>query len=164
MTLHLFLYLLLGGLLSGSVVAAVLGLWLTRRTGRRTWKERSMSELLGPLHMQLARTGRAYRSYMARKTFLEAKILREGNLAIRDLLLRKPHLIPPVLFEDASRLVEHYDRWFEEYERLRSAENPALESRFVFAGRNEFPFPSDAEARFHDAYQRYWNELYRDLG
>src|SRR3954449_2846055 len=110
MTLHLFLYLLLSGVLSGSVMAAVLGLLLSRRTeifrSRRSWKERSVSELLGPLHMQLVRTKRAYDRYTARNIFLEAKVLYQGNLAIRDLLLQAPHLIPPDLLEDAARLIE----------------------------------------------------------
>jgi hypothetical protein len=160
----LFVYLFLSGVLSGSVMAALLGLVLARRTDlfrpRRTWKERSVSELLGPLHMQLERTGRAYKSYLSRRTFLEAKVLHQGNLAIRDLLLKTPHLIPPALLEDAARLVEHYDRWLEEYERLRSAENPDLETPFVFVGPEGFRFPSDAEARFHEVYKNYWNELY----
>lgn len=166
MTFNLFLYLLLSGLLSGSVMAAALGLVLARRTdifrSRRTWKERSVSELLGPMHMQLDRTRRAFDCYTARNTFLEAKVLRDGNLAIRDLLLKTPHLIPPDLLEDASRLIEHYDRWLEEYDRVRDAENPNLDSPFVFVGPKGFPFPSDAEIRFQKAYKEYWNELYNE--
>lgn len=166
MTLNLFLYLLLSGALSGSVMAGVLGLLLARRTdifrSRRTWKERSVSELLGPIHMQLERTRRAFHRYTARNTFLEAKVLRDGNLAVRDLLLKTPHLIPPHLLEDASRFVEHYDRWLEEYERVRSAQNPDLDSPFVFVGRKGFPFPRNEEARFHETYKTYWEELYHE--
>jgi hypothetical protein len=112
------------------------------------------------MHMQLDRTRRALDRYTAKNTYLEAKVLRDGNLAIRDLLLKVPHLIPPNLLEDASRLVEHYDRWLEEYERVRSAESPDLDSQFVFVGPKGFPFPSDAETRFHEAYKTYWNDLY----
>lgn len=110
--------------------------------------------------MQMERTRRAFDCYTAKNIFLEAKVLRDGNLTIRDLLLTTPHLIPPALLDDASRLVEHYDRWLEEYERVRSAENPDLDSPFVFVGPKGFPFPSDAETRFHQAFKEYWNELY----
>lgn len=160
-----FLQLLLSGLLSGSVMAGLLGLLLARRTdifrSRRSWKERSVAELLGPIHMQLERTRRAVARYRTKNTFLEAEVLRQGNLAVRDLLLKVPHLIPPALLEDASRLVEHYDRWLEEYERLRGSENPNLDALFVFVGPKGFPFPSDAEVRFHRIYQSYWNDLYK---
>src|SRR4030095_7978465 len=98
-----FWQLLLSGLLSGTFMAGIVGLLLARRTdifwSPRTWEERSVSELLGPIHMQLDRTGRAFDYYTAKNTYLEAKVLRDGNLAIRDLLLKVPHLIPPALLE-----------------------------------------------------------------
>ena len=161
-----FVYLMLSGLLSGTFMAALLGLILARRTdifrSQRGWKERSVSDLLAPIHMQLERTGRAFKRYEAKNTFLEAKVLREGNVTIRDLLLKNAHLIPPHLLEDASRLVEHYDRWLEEYAKVRDEQSPSLDSPFVFVGPQGFPFPSDAEARFHETFHKYWRDLYSD--
>jgi hypothetical protein len=161
-----FINLLLSGLVSGSVMAALLGMVLARKTdlfrSRRTWKERSIADLLGPIYMQFERTKRAFKRYDANNTFLEAKVIREGNVTIRDLLLKNTHLVPPDLLEDAARLVEHYDRWLEEYEKLRSAESPDLESPFVFVGPKGFLFPRDAEERFKATFKKYWHELYAE--
>lgn len=78
-----------------------------------------MTELLGPVAIQLDRTQRAFQRWQAHNVFLESKVIREGNLAIRDLLLLKPHLMPPDLLTDAGLLIEHYDRWLEEFARVR---------------------------------------------
>jgi hypothetical protein len=58
--------------------------------------------------------------------------------------------------------VEHYDRWLEEYARVRDEQNPDLDSPFVFAGPKGFPFPTDAEMHFHEAFRNYWQELFGD--
>jgi len=87
-------------------------------------------------------------------------VIRDGNLAIRDILLANALLIPPSLFDDAAKLIEHYDRWYEEFERLRLTEKPELESRFVFLGPQGLRFPSEAEARFQEAFRQYSSELY----
>jgi hypothetical protein len=61
------------------------------------WKQKSVSQLLGPLYMQFDRTQRAYKCWDAKNLFLEGKVIRDGNLTIRDLLLCKADLIPPEL-------------------------------------------------------------------
>jgi hypothetical protein len=172
-----FVRSLLGGIVSGSVIAAFLGALLQRRTeeikseyaktaaifqSTRTWKERSVSELLGPLYIQFDRTKRAFRRWEEKNLYLEAKVIGAGNLTMRDLLLTKPHLIPPELLEDAGQLVEHYDRWLEEYEKLRQSKKPDLDTPFAFAGTHGFPFPGAAETKFKDAFRSLWRELYID--
>jgi hypothetical protein len=162
--------LIVGSLLSGSVIAAVLGFVFNRQLERsrtifvstRAWKERSVSELLGPVYIQLDRTERAFRRYSGQNLFLEAKVLREGNLAVRDLLLAKADLIPPDLLKDAGELIEHYDRWAEEFERVRAAEKPDLDTPFVFVGPQGYPFPRPAADRFQQAFGAIWKELYAD--
>jgi hypothetical protein len=129
-------------------------------TSERAWKESSVSELLGPMTLQLDRTNRAFQRYRGKNDYLEAKVLREGNLTIRDLLLGKAHLIPPDLLDDAGRLVEHYDRWLEKFEELRGEKSPKLNEQFVFVGPDGYPFPGDAEMRFRQRYRELWNELY----
>ena len=86
--------------------------------------------------------------------------MKTGNETIRDLLLTKGHLIPPELLEDAGKLVEHYDVWLEKFEKQRSSENPDPEAKFVFAGPDGFPFPSESEKRFQDKFRAYWGDLY----
>jgi len=157
-------YSVLDALVKGAVVVALVA--LSRRAGwfgarrSRTWKERVLADVLAPVYMQLDRTKRAYLRYKDSHTFMEAKVIRDGNLAIRDTLLANAHLIPPSLFDDAAKLIEHYDRWYEEFERLRLTEKPELESRFVFPGPQGLRFTSDAEARFQDAFRQYSSELY----
>ena len=156
-------------LISGTFVSAVAGVlftgYVTRVTeevrSQRTWKERSIAELLGPMNIQFDRTKRATVRWHKKNLYLEAKVIRVGNETIRDLLLTKAHLIPPELLEDAGKLIEHYDVWLEIFERERGGKEPDLKSEFVFAGPEGFLFPRDAEARFRAMYRKYWQELYR---
>ena len=131
----------------------------------RRWKEESLSKLLGPIYLQFDRTYRACARYRARNIFLEAKVLRVGNETIRDLLLGNAHLTPRALLEDAGKLVEHYDRWIEEFERLRPPIDPALSAPFswpgpIWVGPQGFAFPRDAERRFREAFHTLSAELY----
>lgn len=174
-----FWQLLVSALISASVASALIGFVLLRRAetvkrevesqfqrlqdalrSQRGWKERAVAELFGPICIQLDRTKRAFDRYAARNVFLEAKVLREGNLAIRDLLLSRPHLIPLELFQEAGALIEHYDRWLEEFERVRSDNKPNLDTPFVFVGPAGYPFPVAAEAAIRAKYRQLWQELY----
>lgn len=166
-------------LLSGAVITAVLNLVVLRRSTRsieeikneyarqlsifqsnRSWRERSVTELMAPVYMQLDRTKRAFERWTQQNLYLEAKVINEGNLAIRDLLLAKGHLVPPDLVNHAGEFVEHYDRWLKEFEKLRQAENPDLRTPFTFVRPKGFPFPFEAEKRFRERYRTMWQELY----
>src|ERR1700694_2722603 len=124
----------LGGLLGSGVASTIAAGLLLRRNSMlkaeikrqfderlkvfestRLWKEKCLSQLLGPMVMQLERTKRAFERWNTKNLYLEAKIVREGNVAVRDLLLLNGHLIPAEIMPDAARLVEHYDRWLEEF-------------------------------------------------
>lgn len=160
--------LLLAALISGTVVSAVMGImfksYLTKVEqeikSRRTWKEESVAELLGPVNMQLDRTNRAFGRWREKSVYLEAKIIKQGNETILDLLLTKGYLIPPELLQDAGQLIEHYDVWLEEFDRQRVATNPDLETPFVFAGPLGYPFPRESADRFQAKFAEYWAELY----
>lgn len=174
-----FLRALMAGIVSGGVISTILGFLFYRRTtsiqadiksqydrslaifqSTRAWKEKSVSELLGPIYMQFDRTVRAFNRWKTINLFLEAKVIMEGNVAIRDLLLTKSHLIPPALLDDAGKLIEHYDRWLEEFQRVRSSEKPDLDTPFVFVGTQGYPFPKQSEIRFRKAFTDIWSELY----
>ena len=129
---------------------------------QRVWKELSVSELLGPVYLQLARTGRAFARWKKQNLYLEGSVIRAGNLAVRDLLLAKPHLIPPTLRQHASALVVHYDVWLEEFDRWRGdhAGTEVHSHAFVFVGPDGFPFPHDAEEAFNTTFEQYWRDLY----
>ncbi|MFC1523593.1 hypothetical protein ACFL6N_02255 [Thermodesulfobacteriota bacterium] len=161
--------LIVTAILSAGVVSAFLGImfkgFVTRIEAevksRRTWKEESVANLLGPLNMQFDRTKRAFGRWRKKNLFLEAKVVKVGNEIIRNLLLEKAHLIPPELLDDAGKLVEHYDVWLEKYENQRESESPDLETAFVFVGPDGFPFPVKSEQKFRDKYKEYWEELYK---
>jgi hypothetical protein len=174
-----FLSSLIAGVVSGSVISAIVGLVFHRRTtsieeqiraqfqsslevfrSRRGWKEQAVSELLGPVCMQLDRTQSAFDRWRDQNLYLEAKVIGEANRTIRDLLLEKGHLMPPNLLRDAGKLVEHYDYWLEMYERKRLAESPDLETPFIFAGPQGYPFPRASAQRFQEAFLSLWDELY----
>ena len=174
-----FWELLLPALISSSAVAAVFTLIFKRKTEQITaevknqfeenmtvfkanylWKEKSVSELLGQICMQFNRTKSAFNRYNTTNLFLEARVLKDGNEKIRDLLLAKAHLIPNELIEDANQLIEHYDVWLEEFDKQRNAENPNLDQKFVFAGPRGFLFPKKSEQNFVKKYQEMWKELY----
>ena len=169
----------LGGLIGSGVASTFLAAFLVKRNrtleseikrqfderlkvfeSTRLWKEKCLSELLGPAVMQLERTRRAFSRWKGKNFYLEAKIVREGNLTVRDLLLSKGHLIPSNLMEPSARLVEHYDRWLEEFDVKREAESPANAEPFVFVGPLGFPFPRDAEQAIIQTFRMLQEELY----
>ena len=171
-----FVKLLLSGLLSGSVISAVIGIILYRRSktieaevkhqfetqfalfqSKRIWKEQIVSELLGPLYMQFDRTKRAYDRWDGKNLYLEANIIREGNTVIRDLLLTKGHLVPPDLLEHAGELIDHYDMWLEEFDKVRVKKESGEDVSFVFT----YNFPRDSEKAFRESFRKIRSELYK---
>jgi len=133
--------LVAAALISGTVVSAVTGVlftgYVTRVTeevrSQRTWKERSVADLLGPMNIQFDRTKRAFDRWSKKNLYLEAKVIKTGNETIRNLLLTKGHLIPTDLLDDAGKLIQHYDVWLEIFERQRGSKEPDLKSEFTFA-------------------------------
>ena len=173
--------LLVAGLLSGGVIAAVfsflahgykteieaeiknqfnVGFEIFR--SQRNWKEQSLSELLGPINMNLRRTKLAFMRWDSQNLYIEMKIMQESNKTARDLLLTKGHLIPPELRQCASKLIEHYDLWLEKFEEKRLSEKPDLETKFIFVGPDGYPFPKGCEQDFNNEYQKMWKDVYGD--
>ena len=170
--------IILNGLVSGAVVSAILGLFFQRylksvearineelqrnvevfRT-TRAWQEAAIAELLGPMVMQFDRIKRAFNRYQRKNIYLETKVIAEGNSTIKTLLLSRGHLIPTELIDDAGRLVEHFDVWLEEFERVRDEKKPELETPFVFVGPKGFGFPTRSEQKFIEAFHRLRNKV-----
>jgi hypothetical protein len=164
--------LILAAVISGGVASVLLGLIfrivfeprLAKAAdisrSRREWKEQSIAEVLGPVYMQLARSNRAFERWRDRNDFLEGQVVKQANTEIRDLLLAKGHLLPPELVKHAIDLVEHYDRWLEEYARKREGPNADEETGPVFVGPLGFPFPHEADTAFRETFDRLRAELY----
>ena len=110
--------------------------------------------------MHLGRTKRAFDRWKQKNIYLESKIIGQSNKFIRDTLLSKGHLIPPSLVNDTHLLIEHYDVWLEEFERVRGSKEPALDAEFVFAGPKGYLFPQEAEKNFTQYFKKLQGELY----
>ncbi len=110
-------------------------------------------ELFAPIRAHLQRTKDAFKQWSGFNEALENEIMR-GNKFIRDLLITKWYWIPDDLKKDSQALVEHYDAWLEEYERVRPNGLRDKSVPFVFVGPKGFPFPVDAEKRFLERYNQ----------
>lgn len=169
----------IGSFLGSSVVTALLGVLFLRRNktietqieaqfnqglkvfeSTRSWKEQALAELFGPLQMQLERTKHAFERWDNKNLHLEAEVIQKGNIAIRDLLLAKGHLIPAQLMAHAIALIEHYDAWIEAYNRIRNDTTLNAQTDFVFVGPAGYPFPAKSEQAFKDQFKALQHELY----
>lgn len=119
-----------------------------------------MFELLGPMQMQFERTKHAFDRWNRKNLLLEAMVVRVGNMAIRDVLLSKGHLIPHHLMADAGKLIEHYDAWLEAFEASRHDLSKRNDVAFVFVGPTGYPFPTEAEANFKAEFRKLQSELF----
>jgi hypothetical protein len=115
--------------------------------------------LLVPLAVQLDRTKDAFARWNERNLPLETQTIRDGNLKARDLLERYSQLVPQDLQQDRQKLVQHYDRWLEEYQRLREGPNAKPNEPFVFVGPEGYPFPTESEKRFRARLDHLRREL-----
>jgi hypothetical protein len=111
-------------------------------------RKRVLLELLGPMMIHLDRTKDYFEVWSPRNTVLATSVIHDSNKAVRNLLMSHAELIPLDLVDDAIALVEHYDAWFVEYERVRRARD----TPYVFVGPTGKPFPRESEARFRARY------------
>lgn len=113
-------------------------------------------ELLLPMKVHFDRTRQAFEIWVeTRPTSPNVEIedaIKASNSVICNLLKTKWHIIPTDLQRDALRLVEHYDAWSAEYERLRPGGVRDPKVPYVFVGPQGHPFPADAEQRFLARY------------
>ncbi len=115
--------------------------------------------LLVPLAVQLDRTKDAFDRWNSRNLPLETQTIRDGNLKARELLEKHSQRVPQELQEARRKLVEHYDRWLEEYQKLREGPGANPKAPFVFVGPEGFPFPAEAADRFRARLETVRKEL-----
>ena len=106
-------------------------------------------ELLEPLMQELDASKVAF-DRLGPDDKVNEQAIRAANRKARDLLVSKAALIPPHLRQDALQLIEHYDAWFAEDERVRSQRKMTQQAPYVFAGTRGVPFPGNAERRFRE--------------
>ncbi len=108
-------------------------------------------DFLGPLNTLLTRGDMAYQGYMANgKTFLHAKILKDNNERIRELILEKSHYLPLNYQQYAIDLAAHIDIWHVLWEDLNAQKTHALTDAFVF--ENSATFPKESVAALKGLY------------
>lgn len=111
----------------------------------------SVVDFLGPLSTLLKRGDMAYKGYMANgKTFLYAKVLKDNNERIRELILEKSHLLPIDYQPCAIDLAAHIDIWHVLWENLDKKKAHALTDEFVF--ENSATFPRESVATLVELY------------
>lgn len=102
-------------------------------------------ELLGSLTMHLKRGQVAYDRYIAGgKKYLHAKILKDNNERIRDLIMTRGHCLPTEQQAHAIDLVTHIDVWHVLWEDLNSRKVHGLDDEFAFENGTTFPRESVA--------------------
>ena len=114
-------------------------------------------ELLLPIKIHLERSRTAFERWTEvayGKPNLEMEdAIKASNGAISSLLRSRWHLVPRDLQADAVQLLEHYDAWLAEYDRLRPDGVRDLKVPYVFVGPQGFPFPREAEQHFLSRYE-----------
>lgn len=104
--------------------------------------------LFAPLALLLTRAQLAYDRYQAKRTFLNAQLLRRINRRIVRLLHDQAVHLPPALVRDAAELLNHYEGWMIEFDRHRRTSRPSLDTMFVFtSGDPSGRFPKEAVSR-----------------
>jgi hypothetical protein len=178
-----FVQTVLAALISGSVVAAIVGTVLKSRLDERFEESKStrnrnealLTEVIGPATMHIARTeaiAARYGRQSARQRFAEADLLRASNETMRNLLISKGYLIPTKLMRDSQCLVVHYDIWLKRFEATmdkfkaeHDGKAPSANDTFD-VGFSELEdsecggFDKKAPKLYADEFQRLRKELY----
>jgi len=123
-------------------------------------RQQLLLEPLGPMMIHLDRTKKAFRVWSADNTAVVTDVIFSGNWAITNLLTHKRELIPTDLTDEAAELLEHYEIWFREHDRVRKEQDTA----FVYVGPKGFPFPKEAELAFREEHARLLAELEKSGG
>lgn len=127
---------------------------------RQEAKEKILSEVIGPVVMQLHRTNSAFKRYQSSTGggYLETEVIKRANESARELLLSKGFMLDGKLLDHAIQLIEHYDAWLEQWDKMRAEGDTAGR---VWAGPQGYPFPVAAESAFRDECDRLRSELWK---
>jgi hypothetical protein len=116
-----------------------------------------LSELLLPMKVHFDRTRDLFKQWVSKPASkpneqLE-EFIKQSNMFIRNLLMEKGHLVPGNLQPDALKLIEHYEAWLREYDRVRPGGVRDPNVPWVFVGPQGVPFPIESEKRFMELYE-----------
>ena len=109
-----------------------------------------LNELVGPVVMGMHVTKRAFKRYSVGGGYLENFVLKEANKKNRDLLMDMGHMLQGDMLMHALCLIEHYDAWLGEWDRMRAIDDT---KGLVWAGPAGYPFPKLSEEAFMEFYK-----------
>ena len=144
------------GITSGLI--SILTLRRTRRIEESVKREsqkiqenkKILNELIGPVVMGMYVTKRAFQKYKVGGGYLENFVLKEANKKNRDLLMGMGHMLQGDMLVHALCLIEHYDAWLGEWDRMRSLDTT---KGLVWAGPMGYPFPTLSEKAFMEFHR-----------
>ena len=105
--------------------------------------KRNMNEeikFLGTLLILLNRCKITYNAYMlSGKLFLYAKILKDSNNLIKELLIQNSYLLPTDQSKNALAILHHIDVWGAIWDETFETTLPKLNTIFTFENNVKFP-------------------------
>lgn len=116
-------------------------------------KTLNAKEMLRQVTASLAGSLTAYQTYLSKgKTYEYARLIKQYNLEVYQLLQNHSLLLPARLRPDALALIRHYEAWLERWNDLDKKLSPELNDLFVF--ENPHTFPKEAAQRLEAEYDR----------
>ena len=115
------------------------------------YKENKKLKFLGRLYTNFKRSEIAYQNYINNnKKFIYAKIIKRCNKESVNLLMNNSYLLSNELLTESTKLITHFDIWFEKWNNLEKIKSPNLDDEFIF--ENTFTFPRDAAQSLEKEY------------
>jgi hypothetical protein len=112
-----------------------------------------IEQFLGTLNFLMDRSRVAYTDYLdSGKIFFHARILRQYNDRIRELIMANAYLLEDSLRKDCIALLRHLDVWTLCWDDLHNNLRPDVNQEFAFA--NSVTFPRDAAERIGEYLQQ----------
>lgn len=112
----------------------------------------NLVDKLSKLNFYFHRGEKVYSEYQKNGCiYLYARILRENNASIVELLISIYSYLPDALQKDAFDLVHHIDVWTALWDCLEKEINPKANDKFVF--QNSVNYPKTAESNLLKFYE-----------
>lgn len=90
------------------------------------------------------------------RQFVYARVLKNCNERILNLLAENAYLLSDDLIHESMKLISHIDIWLEKWNDLEKKLKPAIGDEFVF--ENKFTFPREAAHKLEKEFLAIRNE------
>ena len=139
---------------SGSIAADILG---ASTSSPKLQEKVFATDVLEPLMSDFDTGFKALKEYFSTGSFEPVEEMAQANMRARDLLVSKAQFIPQALLSDANKLVVHYDNWLSGFRKTltQMKEIPGKADPFAYIAAPAYPFPSESQIAFRNAYKKY---------